>query len=249
MLTVAGIRRTQINIESLDKLREIHRNYQQSEAAVDAQVAAGEVTLEWRMALPWDALEALFAEAQVAVSESDGRAEKHALVLQATQKYAVKLGAARVTCCKSGKDRTGMVSLVRSLRPSSPSETRCAAVVHARIPSCAGGVAGSIRAGAGPIGDDDGAGEGCATRLRRAARERAHEHRLRPLRFQRGAARFLAGGVSGYLPFSSVRPRAEGPPSRAQVPAARGGLRQERHLGPCARLGARHKTIFGINNG
>ena len=134
MLTVAGIRRTQINIESLDKLREIHRNYQQSEAAVDAQVAAGEVTLEWRMALPWDALEALFAEAQVAVSESDGRAEKHALVLQATQKYAVKLGAARVTCCKSGKDRTGMVSLVRSLRPCSPSETRCAAVVHARIP-------------------------------------------------------------------------------------------------------------------
>lgn len=67
-------------------------------------------SLQWRSTVDWLALEALLAEAQVAVRSSDGRAEKHALVLQTTQQYCGRLGAARATCCKSGKDRTGMVS-------------------------------------------------------------------------------------------------------------------------------------------
>ena len=99
----------QINIESLDKLREIHRCYRAADTAADDGGAADQ-SLEWVSVVDWSGLEAMLAEAELAINASDGRAEKHALVLQTTQQYCVRLGAARVTCCKSGKDRTGMVS-------------------------------------------------------------------------------------------------------------------------------------------
>ena len=97
-----------INVESLDKLREIHRIYRACDATV-ADAAEGSAPLEWRGAIDWAGMEAMLAKAERAIDNSDGRAEKHALVLQTTQQYCVRLGAARVTCCKSGKDRTGMV--------------------------------------------------------------------------------------------------------------------------------------------
>lgn len=105
-----------INIESLDKLREIHRNYRAADSMFDQSGGAADggdsvgPPLEWCSVVDWLGLEAMLAEAELAINASDGRAEKHALVLQTTQKYCVRLGAARVTCCKSGKDRTGMVS-------------------------------------------------------------------------------------------------------------------------------------------
>ncbi len=124
----------QINIESLDKLREIHRCYRAADSMIDG--SAGQ-SLEWVSVVDWSGLEAMLAEAELAINASDGRAEKHALVLQTTQQYCVRLGAARVTCCKSGKDRTGMVSmqLQRAARQ------RCRAVVDfltrpKRAPSC-----------------------------------------------------------------------------------------------------------------
>ena len=101
-----------INVESLDKLREIHRIYRAADATVvDSDTEGSHAPLEWRGAIDWAGLEAMLAKAEQAILASDGRAEKHALVLQTTQLYCVRLGAARVTCCKSGKDRTGMVSL------------------------------------------------------------------------------------------------------------------------------------------
>ena len=102
----------QINTESLDKLREIHRYYRAADAMGDDSSGGDggvDQSLEWRRVVDWAGLEALLAEAELAIKASDGRAEKHALVLQTTQLYCVRLGAARVTCCKSGKDRTGMV--------------------------------------------------------------------------------------------------------------------------------------------
>jgi hypothetical protein len=135
--------RGQINTESLDKLREIHRCYRSADDTVmDGTASDGGQPLEWRSVIDWPGLEAMLAEAELAIRASDGRAEKHALVLQTTQQYCVRLGAARVTCCKSGKDRTGMVRACRarfiqmpSARPPTIQLTHAHAS-HQSVPSC-----------------------------------------------------------------------------------------------------------------
>ena len=58
---------------------------------MDGTDSDGGQPLEWRSVIDWPGLEAMLAEAELAIRASDGRAEKHALVLQTTQQSLMSM--------------------------------------------------------------------------------------------------------------------------------------------------------------
>jgi hypothetical protein len=92
-----------INVASLQRLLKFHRRY----LAISHTAAASGRTFAY-CDPKWPAIESILEELGQRVYHADGLNSKQAEILSAASTLARRMGGARATHCKSGKDRTAM---------------------------------------------------------------------------------------------------------------------------------------------